>query len=72
MAKQAQENEKKIEVKEFNEIPKPQATLPALRRGEVLVAEVDDNGKEINYFVSNQKTFDDFYSKNKKFKLKKK
>ncbi|KAB1228451.1 hypothetical protein [Chryseobacterium viscerum] len=71
MAKQPSD-EKIIEVKEFTEVPAPTAPLPELRRGEVLVAEIDENGKEINYFVSNQNTFDSFYSKNEKFKLKKK
>lgn len=76
---QTQENESQtkeqtpvLEVKEFVKAQEPEKPLPELKRGEVLVAEVDENGKELNFFVSNQKTFDDFYSKNKKFKLKKK
>ncbi len=79
MAKQAQETEKEVkedlptlEVKDFTQSPKKLKPMPVLKRGEILIAEFDENGKEVNHFVSNQKTFDDFYSKNKKFSIKKK
>lgn len=80
MAKQIQsenENNQKVEtpvleVKEFVETIAPSKPLPVLKRGEILIVEVDESGKELNHFVSNQKTFDDFYSKNSKFKIKKK
>ncbi|MDV7696297.1 hypothetical protein N6B72_05125 [Chryseobacterium soli] len=78
MAKnQSQEPEKPapvtvLEVPNFVVTEQPKKEIPQLKRGEVLVSEIDENGNEQNYFVSNQKTFDDFYSKNPKFKLKKK
>jgi hypothetical protein len=74
--KQNQESEKLTSVPVL-EVPgfvasESKKKLPELRRGEILVAELDENGNEQNLFVSNQKTFDDFYSKNPKFKIKKK
>lgn len=73
MAKESEKTEK-IEVKDFKEVPKTEAGSSSvkLNRGEVLVSEVDDNGKEINQFATNQATFDAFFSKNKKFSIKKK
>ncbi|AZA74785.1 hypothetical protein [Chryseobacterium indoltheticum] len=79
MAKQTQETEKKtveenpvLEVKDFVSSPTKSKSLPVLKRGEILISEADESGKEVNHFISNQKTFDDFYSKNKKFSIKKK
>lgn len=76
MAKQETKVESKeekpaLEVKDFVPVKKTEA-LPVLKRGEILICEVDGNGNEINFFISNQKTFDDFFSKNKKFSIKKK
>lgn len=62
-----------LEVKEFKDAPIKKKSSIVLKRGEILIAELDENGNEVNEFVSNQKTFDDFYSKNStKFKIKKK
>lgn len=61
-----------LKVNDFVPVEKESKSLPALKRGEILVSEKDENGKEINHFISNQKTFDDFFSKNKKFSIKKK
>ncbi|MFC7347308.1 hypothetical protein ACFQO9_11325 [Chryseobacterium zhengzhouense] len=63
---------KAIEVSEFKDTPVMKKSSVILKRGEILIAELDDKGNEVNEFVSNQKTFDDFYSKNSKFKIKKK
>lgn len=79
MAKQPQETEKTtkeespvLDVKDFTPSLTKLKSLPVLKRGEILISEADENGKEVNHFISNQKTFDDFYSKNKKFSIKKK
>lgn len=61
-----------LKVNDFVPVEKESKSLPVLKRGEILVSEKDENGKEINSFITNQKTFDDFYSKNKKFSIKKK
>lgn len=61
-----------LEVKDFVPAPKKSKPLPVLKRGEILVLESDDEGKEVNHFVTNQTTFDSFYSKNPKFSIKKK
>lgn len=61
-----------LEVKEFKDSPTLKKSSIVLKRGEILIAELDDKGNEVNEFISNQKTFDDFYSKNSKFKIKKK
>jgi ABC-type uncharacterized transport system ATPase subunit len=63
---------KTLEVKEFKNAPTTKKSSLVLKRGEILVSELDENGNEVNEFISNQKTFDDFYSKNSKFKIKKK
>ncbi|MBD3904480.1 hypothetical protein NAL32_07525 [Chryseobacterium sp. Ch-15] len=79
MAKQPQETEKPtkeesptLEVKDFVQAPKKSKPLPVLKRGEILISESDDEGKEVNHFVTNQATFDSFYSNNPKFSIKKK
>lgn len=79
MAKQPQETEKTtkeenpvLEVKDFVPATTKSKSLPVLKRGEILISEADESGKEVKYFISNQKTFDDFYSKNPKFSIKKK
>lgn len=61
-----------LEVTDFVPVKKESKPLPVLKRGEILISEMDENGKEVNHFISNQKTFDDFYSNNKKFSIKKK
>lgn len=61
-----------LEVKDFVQTPKKSKPIPVLKRGEILVSESDDEGKEVNHFVTNQATFDSFYSKNPKFSIKKK
>lgn len=77
MAKQetketAKEDKPVLEVTDFVPVQKQSKSLPVLKRGEILISETDENGKEVNHFISNQKTFDEFYSKNKKFSIKKK
>ena len=42
-----------------------------LKRGEILVVEIDDEGKEGKEFVTNQITFEKYFN-NGKFKIKKK
>lgn len=76
MAKQEKEPIKEenqtLEVNNFVQALKKTKPLPVLNRGEILVSESDDQDKEVNHFITNQKTFDEFYSKNPKFSIKKK
>ena len=61
----------KVEVKDFKEMPTKE-TSTSLKRGEVLIVELDKDGKEGKTFVTNQHSVDAHFSDEKTFKIKKK
>lgn len=62
----------KIEVSDFTAIPQKETAKKevSLRRGEILVAELNEDGSEGKSFITNQALFDANFNNPKKFKKK--